>query len=274
MGVGAIVDLGDFADLAVAQEYDEQAVVRADPVFAGLALQDLPDLARTVVEDLRGGHVDGLDQEDLPGAGGGKHPAVFRRLDVGQAVGERRRVEAVAPLVEVEERAVVEDHPHGIVGVNGDLGGAAARESVFLDASVLFYIAVYLVAGDPDVALEVRLEVKGGRGAQQAERFGVARIGVVVAHAGRGREPDQAVLVLADVHAGQVGHQGGARFAGAAEIVAVEAGQAVARADPDESEAVLVGAMDGIGREAFVGGIMLKIIVRSRLQGRAKEAGQ
>ena len=270
MRVGVVVDLGQ---LVFAHEPDEQAVVCADPVFAGLALHDLPDLEMVGLEDGRDRHVDRFDQQDLPVAGGSEDVSVLGRLDVGQAVGERRGVETVPALVVAVEGAVGEDDPHGVIGIHGDVRGTAAWKGIFPDQPVLFYIAVNLVSRDPDVALLVRLQVEGHADAEPAERFGESGVGIVPAHALRGREPDQTVLILTDIHTGHVGHPVGSRLVGAAEIVAVETGQAVARADPHEAETVLIRAVDGVGGQALAGGVMLEIEERSRLRRSAEEAG-
>ena len=258
--IGAVADLGR---LAVCHEDDEQAVACPDPVFARLPLQDVADTEPSAVENGRDREVDGLDEQDPAVRGRHEEAAVLSRLDVRQAVGEGDGVEAVAALVVVVQGAVAEDDPHGVVGVDGDLGGRAAREGVFLDLAVRLDVAVQLVAGHPDVALQVRLQVERQAASQPSERAGRPLERVVPAHAVAGGEPEQAVLVLADIHAREVGGAGDADLARAAELIAVETGQAVAGPDPDEAEPVLVGAVDGVGGKPLAEGIVLEIVIGS-----------
>ena len=265
-----------FDEFVRIQVLDEEAVRGGDPVFAGHALENLPDFQAAAAggEHLRGGQVEvgRADEQDLVRRGG-QQIAVLGRFDIGQLHGKRRLFELVAALVVVVELAAGRQDPHDVVGVDGDLAGETGAAGVGFDFFRRLEVAVDFVAREPDAALPVRLEVIARAGAQPAETLRLPGEGVVVADALRRTEPDQPVLVLRDVHGGQ-GRDAGAsqRRVRAAEIVAVEAGQAVTRADPDEAEAVLISAVDGVGGEAFVGGEMAEVVVRCGLNRPGEQA--
>ena len=263
-------------ELARIEVLDKEAVRRGDPVFAGHALEHLADLQAHFPrgEDFRRGQVEvgRADEQDLIDRGG-QQVATLGRLDVGQVHGQRRFFKLVAALVVVEQLAAGRQDPHGVVAVDDDLAGIAGARGVSLDVARGLAVAVKLVAREPDAALAVRLEVEARAGAQPAETLRFPGEGIVVAHALRRTEPDQAVLVLGDVHRGQRRDvRASQRRVRAAEVVAVEAGQAVTRADPDESELVLVGTVDGVGGEAFVGGEVAEVIVRRSRGGPGEQA--
>ena len=275
-GVRVSIQVADMRELSGIQVLDEDAVVGADPVFARLALQDVYDLIALPVAERenvpdRQVEVDGPDEQHLPVGRGGEQQSVRSGLDVRQLPGEMGVLEVVPPLVVAVQAAIRHDGPHGVVGVDGEFAGETVAGGVGFDFLRGFVVAVDFVARKPDAAFLVRQEVETRAGAQPSDPLRRAGVGVIASHAFRGAEPDEPVFVLGDVHAGQGGDVVEGLRAGTAEIVTVETGQAVPRADPYEAEAVLEGAVDGIGGQTLVGRVVLKIIIRCSL---GKAAGQ
>ena len=216
----------------------------------------------------------GIDQQDLAVPGRRKQLAVLGDADVREPAGEGNRFEGVLAFVVGVKGSVAQDDPQGVGGVDDDAGRVAPVEGVFLDGFGFLDEAEDLFAGEPYAALEVGGEVEDGHPAEPADVVRLAGERIVIAYAVRGAEPEHPVLVFFQVHTRQMRQVGVHRSSWAAEVIAVEAGKAVARADPDESETVLIAAEDGVGGESFVCGVMLEIVIGSRLDGPAEEAGE